>query len=254
VATYVLVHGAWHAGAELEPTAAPIRAASHEVHTPTIAGNRPGDAKTVSLNEAIKSIVDYITQKNLKDVILVGHSYGGMVITGVADQIPDKIRRLVYWNAFVPNNGESLNDLVPPPYVALFDQIAAERGDSSVVLPFPIWREAFINGVDLASAQKAYDILNPHPLKTFCDKISLKTNPAANYTPWGVSSASGSPSHHSSSRPSEGHNCAAPTRFAKAEKYHCGPMATSLIGKLANRPRQLPLSFNRRERPAAIKQ
>ena len=47
-----------------------------------------------------------------------------------------------------------------------------------MVLPFPIWREAFINDVDAASAQKAYDILNPHPVKTFSDKISLKTNPA----------------------------------------------------------------------------
>jgi pimeloyl-ACP methyl ester carboxylesterase len=156
MATYVLVHGAWHTGAELEPTAAPIRAAGHEVHTPTIAGNRPGDAKTVGLAEAIKSIVDYLTSKNLKDVILVGHSYGGMVITGVADQVPERIRRLVYWNAFVPNNGESLNDMVPPPYVALFDQVAAQRG----------------------AAQKVYDILNPHPLNTFSDKIVLKTNPA----------------------------------------------------------------------------
>jgi hypothetical protein len=109
----------------------------------------------------------------------VGHSYGGMIITGVADQVPERIRRLVYWNAFVPNNGESLNDLIPPHCVALFDQVAAERGDSSVVLPFPIWREAFINDADAATAKKAYDMLNPHPLNTFSDKISLKTNPAA---------------------------------------------------------------------------
>ena len=61
-------------------------------------------------------------EKNLKDVILVGHSYGGMVITGVADQVPNRIRRLVYWNAFVPNNGESLYDMLPPPYVTLFEQ------------------------------------------------------------------------------------------------------------------------------------
>ena len=101
-----------------------------------------------------------------------------MVITGVADAVPDRIHRLVYWNAFVPNNGESLNDMVPPPYVALFDAVAAQRGDSTVVLPFPIWREAFINDVDAETAQKAYDILNPHPVKTFSDKISLKTNPA----------------------------------------------------------------------------
>ena len=178
MSTYVLVHGAWHTGAELEPVAAVIRAAGHQVFTPTIKGNRPGDAKTTGPDEAIQSIVDYLAVNNLKDVILLGHSYGGMVITGVADRAADRIRRLVYWNAFVPNNGEALNDLVPPIYVGLFDAIAAERGDGSVVLPFPIWREAFINDADLETAQRTYDILNPHPLKTFSDKISLQTNPA----------------------------------------------------------------------------
>ena len=178
MSTYVLVHGAWHTGAELEPVAAVIRAAGHQVFTPTIKGNRPGDAKTTGLDEAIQSIVDYLAVNNLKDVILLGHSYGGMIITGVADRAADRIRRLVYWNAFVPNNGESLNDMVPPIYVGLFDAIAAERGDGSVVLPFPIWREAFINDADLETAQRTYDILNPHPLKTFSDKISLQTNPA----------------------------------------------------------------------------
>ena len=88
-----------------------------------------------------------------------------------------KICRLVYWNAFVPNNGECLNDMVPPHYVGLFDSIATQRGDGSVVLPFPIWREAFINDADLETAQRAYDVLNPDPVKTFTDKISLKTNP-----------------------------------------------------------------------------
>ena len=176
--TYVIVHGAWHTGKELEPVASAISAAGHKVYTPTIRGNQPGNAKTVGLDDAIRSIVDYLDENNLNDVVLVGHSYGGMIITGVADRVPDRVRRLVYWNAFVPNNGECLNDMVPPHYVALFDKIAAERGDGSVVLPFPIWREAFINDVDLATAQRAYNVLNPHPVKTFTDKISLKVNPA----------------------------------------------------------------------------
>jgi pimeloyl-ACP methyl ester carboxylesterase len=161
MATYVLVHGAWHTGKELEPTAAPIRAAGHEVHIPTLAGNRPGDSKKTGLDEAIKSIVDYLAQNNLRDIILVGHSYGGMIITGVADRAADRIRRLVYWNAFVPNNGESLNDMVPPPYVELFNQIAAQRGDGSVVLPFPIWREAFINDADAELARATCRSANP---------------------------------------------------------------------------------------------
>jgi pimeloyl-ACP methyl ester carboxylesterase len=177
VSTYVLVHGAWHTGAELEPTAAILRSAGHTVHLPTLAGNKPGEPKTAGLSEAIDSVVDYLTANALTDVILAGRSYGGMVITGVADRAPEKLRRLVYWNAFVPNDGECLNDLVPPLYVALFDHVSAERGDGTVVLPFPIWREAFINDADAELAQRTYAVLNPHPYKTFTDKIALKQNP-----------------------------------------------------------------------------
>ena len=178
MSTFVLVHGAWHTGAELEATAATIRAAGHDVHCPTIAGNRPGDAKTTGLAAAIRSIVDFLEEQNLGDVILMGHSYGGMIITGVADAVPDRIRRLVYWNAFVPNDGESLNDMTLPTYVQLFEQIEAEMGDGSIVLPYPIWRECFINDADNERAQIAYDKLNPHPFATFSDPISLSKNPA----------------------------------------------------------------------------
>ncbi|MEQ8347029.1 MAG: alpha/beta hydrolase [Sneathiellaceae bacterium] len=176
---YVLVHGAWHTGELFEEVAAPIRAAGHEVHCPTIAGNRPGDSRKTGLPEAIASIADYLVENDLRDVILMGHSYGGMIITGVADREGSRIRRLVYWNAFVPNDGEALNDMVPPHYIALFDQIAAQSEDNSVVLPYPIWREAFINDADAALAQSAYDRLNPHPYATFTDAIALKANPAA---------------------------------------------------------------------------
>jgi len=103
-----------------------------------------------------------------------------MVISGAADRLaPGRIRRLVYWNAFVPANGQSLNDMIPPHYVGLFDEIEKQRGDGSVVLPFPIWREAFINDADAALAKSAYDKLNPHPAKTFRDKLALNTELAA---------------------------------------------------------------------------
>lgn len=175
---YVLVHGAWHTGELMEDVARPIRAAGHTVHCPTVAGNRPGDPRTLGLDAAITSIVEFLEGEDLRDVVLVGHSYGGMIITGVADRAADRIRRLVYINAFVPNNGESLNDMVPPHYVGLFDQIAGASADNSVMLPFPIWREAFINDASLEVAQAAFDKLNPHPYATFSDKISLSRNPA----------------------------------------------------------------------------
>lgn len=173
MATYVLVHGAWHTGDLLADVAAPIRAAGHEVHTPTLAGNRPGDAKTSGLEEAVQSLVDYFDEHRLTDVVMMGHSYGGMVITGATDRLGERVRRLVYWNAFVPLNGECLNDMVPPHYVALFDEVEKQMGDGSVVLPYPIWREAFINDADAELAQRAYDMLNPHPAKTFKDPAKL---------------------------------------------------------------------------------
>jgi pimeloyl-ACP methyl ester carboxylesterase len=179
MATYVLVHGAWHTGELLEDVARPIRAQGHEVHCPTLAGNRPGDSRKLGLDDAVNSLLGYVDQHRLSDIVLLGHSYGGMVITQAADALGGRIRRLVYWNAFVPNNGQCLNDLIPPHYVGLFDQIEKERGDGSVVLPFPIWREAFINDADLALAKRAYEALNPHPAKTFRDKVSLKADPAS---------------------------------------------------------------------------
>jgi len=176
MANYVLVHGAWHTGELLEDTAAPIKSAGHDVYLPTIVGNRPGDSKSVGLEEAIQSIVDYINENQISDAILLGHSYGGMIITGVADRIPESIHRLIYWNAFVPNNGESLNSMIPPMYVDLFAQL--EKPDGSVELPYPIWREAFINDADAELAQTSYDKLNPHPHNTLKDSISLSKNPA----------------------------------------------------------------------------
>ena len=181
--TYVLVHGAWHTGAELEPTAELIRKLGHTVHCPTLAGNRPGDDRSrIGLAEAAESLCEYLRAHDLREVRLVGHSYGGMVISKAVDTLPERIRRLVYVNAFVPLPGESLNDMVPPVYVGLFDSIAAAN-HGAVTLPFPIWREAFINDADLALATSAYERLNPHPYKTFTDKIALAQPLAALATP-----------------------------------------------------------------------
>jgi pimeloyl-ACP methyl ester carboxylesterase len=177
--TYVLVHGAWHSGELMEPVAQHLRAQGHTVHCPTLAGNRPGDDRqSTGLPEAVQSLVDYLQVHDLTGVRLVGHSYGGMVISHAADQVGQRIARLVYWNAFVPLDGESLNDMVPPHYVAMFDQIAAAN-QGAVTLPYPIWRDAFINDADAQLAESSYAKLNPHPYKTFTDKARLSQPLAA---------------------------------------------------------------------------
>jgi len=177
--TYVLVHGAWHTGELMEPVARHIREKGHVVHCPTLAGNRPDDDRAaIGLADAARSLVDFLEQRNLIDVRLMGHSYGGMVISQAADIVPQRIRRLVYVNAFVPLNGQCLNDMVPPHYKALFDGVAAANGNA-VMLPYPIWREAFINDADAALAESSYARLNPHPYRTFTEPVSLRTELAA---------------------------------------------------------------------------
>ncbi len=176
--TFVLVHGAWHTGDLMVAVAEHIASRGHVVHTPTAAGNRLGDSADTSLEEAIQSIVEFIESEALTDFVLVGHSYGGMLITGVADRMPaGTIRRLVYWSAFVPNDGECLNDLVPPFFLDLFDKMAESGG--SVMMPFPIWREALTNDMTDERSTAAYAKLVPQPYRTFTDKISLSLPPAA---------------------------------------------------------------------------
>jgi len=176
---YVLVHGACHDGSHFEACAAPIRAAGHEVFCPTLKGNRPGDdRKTVTLDDAIASLVHYFDENDISDAVLVGHSWGGMVITGAADLLgPARVRRLVYFSAFVPNDGESLIDMCPPHYQALFPALAGDTGE--VLFPFPILREAFINDGTAEQAKALFDSLNPQPFNTMNDRIKLSKSPAA---------------------------------------------------------------------------
>lgn len=171
---FVLVHGSWHTGELWEPVASLLRQAGHEVHTPTVAGHGAGVDKRVNHAQCTQSIVDHLTARDLKDVVLLGHSYGGTIISKVVEVVPDRVRRLVYWNAFVLNDGESLDDNVPPHYRALFGQLAEASPDRSVMMPFPIWREAFVNDADLETAQRTYALLSPEPYQPFVDKLDLK--------------------------------------------------------------------------------
>lgn len=173
---FVLVHGAAHKGEHFEKVADLLRADGHEVTTPTMAGNREGDdpAKT-TLADAIDSLVEHLN--GMQDVVLLGHSWGGMPITGAYDKAPKgTIRRLVYYSAFVPNPGESLIDLVPPHYAAMFNEMGAATGTTS--FPFPILREAFMNDADFETAQTHSEDLVPQPYRTMADKIELSQAPA----------------------------------------------------------------------------
>ena len=172
--TLVLVHGSWHDGSHWGPTAQHLEKRGHRVFTPTIAGHGPGANRRVTHAQCTRSIVDYIVEHDLRDFVLVGHSFGGTIISKVVEEIPERVRRLVYQNGFVLNDGGSLNDEVPRHFVELFDSLAAASGDDTALLPFPIWRDAFINDADLELATSAYSSLYPEPAQPFRDRLDLK--------------------------------------------------------------------------------
>jgi pimeloyl-ACP methyl ester carboxylesterase len=172
--TFVLVHGSWHDGPLWGPVAAALQAKGHIVHTPTVAGHGPNVDRNVNHATCTASIVKYIIDHDVKDFVLLGHSYGGTIIAKVAEQVSDRLRRLIFWNAFVPADGQNLLDNVPPHYRELFSQLAAASPDNTVSMPFPIWRDAFINDADLETAERTYAMLTPEPFQPFIDKLDLK--------------------------------------------------------------------------------
>ena len=114
MATFLICHGAWSAGWAWQKVRPKLRAAGHEVFTPTYTGLGERAHLTspmVTLDTHIQDILNVFSYEDLHDVVLIGHSYGGMVATGVADRVPERISQLVYVDAFVPRNGQSLNDL-----------------------------------------------------------------------------------------------------------------------------------------------
>jgi pimeloyl-ACP methyl ester carboxylesterase len=138
MATFVLVHGAWHGGWCWRHVAPRLRQAGHDVQAPSLTGlgerahlARPG----LDLDVHVQDVVALLDMEDLSDVVLVGHSYGGMVVTGAADRDPTRIRRLVYLDAFVPEDGKCVLDYVVP------ERAAAMRRDGEAtgsVAPPPV--------------------------------------------------------------------------------------------------------------------
>ena len=174
LAIFVLVHGAWHDGSCWNGTIPHLERRGHKVFAPTIAGHGKGVAKNVNHAQCTKSVVDYVVERSLEGIVLVGHSFGGTVICKVAEAIPDRIKRLVFLCGFVVRDGMSLRDEIPPHHAELFEELSKQSSDASVMLSFPLWREAFINDADLDLAKSTYAQLSPEPSQPSKDKLDLK--------------------------------------------------------------------------------
>jgi pimeloyl-ACP methyl ester carboxylesterase len=140
MATFLICHGAWSAGWAWKKVRPLLRAAGHEIFTPTYTGlgeRAHASSRSITLDTHIADILGVIDCEDLHDLVLVGHSYGGMVATGVADRVPERIAKLVYLDAFVPESGQSLFDLVPPPERERRRGDAGAGGDGWLLPPNP---------------------------------------------------------------------------------------------------------------------
>ena len=158
MSTIVIVHGMWSGGWYFQPTARLLRAAGHEVYTPTLTGIGErvhlGRAE-VDLETHVQDIVNVLEYEDLHDVVLAGFSYGGAVVTVVADRVPERISQLVYLDAWVPRDGEAVADLIPEMAARMAEQ-ARDTGDGWKILRDP------------PEARKT-----PHPLRSITQPARL---------------------------------------------------------------------------------
>ena len=173
MATYVLIHGAWHGGWCWARVAPLLTAQGHAVYAPSLTGHgarRHLLAPSVGLTTHIDDVVGLLEEDELTQVILVGHSYGGMVITGVAAQAADRLSQLVYLDAFVPADGQSQFDLVPAPLQARFLEDAKGSGQGWAIAPPPLERYGVTDADDLAWASAN---VTPQSLRTLTEAVRV---------------------------------------------------------------------------------
>jgi pimeloyl-ACP methyl ester carboxylesterase len=181
MATFVLVAGACCGGWSWNRVAPALRAAGHEVHTPTLTGL--GDrvhlaSADVDLETHVTDVVNLLFYEDLCDVTLVGYSYGGIVIAGVADRAPERLAQLVYGDADVPEDGQSGYDCGGADETErAADRAAAEAADTPGFLPVPV---DYLRAEISDAGDRAWVLARttPHPLATFAQPVRLR-NPAA---------------------------------------------------------------------------
>jgi pimeloyl-ACP methyl ester carboxylesterase len=174
--TIVLVHGAWHGGWCYRRVADLLRRDGHRVYTPTLTGLGESAhllSRSINLSTHIADIANVIRWENLRQIILVGHSYGGMVVTGVADAMADRISALVFLDAFLPTAGKSFHEIVPADVAEA--QIHSASASNGLSVP-PIPAAAFnVNEEDRGWVDS---LCTPHPLGTLTQPIELTGNHA----------------------------------------------------------------------------
>jgi pimeloyl-ACP methyl ester carboxylesterase len=177
MAMFLVAHGAWSAGWAWKKMRPLMRDAGHEFWTPTYTGlgERAHLAHAgIDLDTHIQDIIAVLETEDLHDVILIGHSYGGMVATGVADRARDRIKHIVYVDAFAPKDGQSAFDLQQPGQAAQRREAARKDGDGWRLATGPMPPDTAPEDVAGATPRR-----KPQPIKTFESRLKLSAEPSA---------------------------------------------------------------------------
>ncbi|PLK27522.1 alpha/beta fold hydrolase [Novosphingobium sp. TH158] len=195
MATFVLVHGGGHGGWCWQPVADLLRARGHAVHAPTLVGVaeraaelRPG----IDLETHIAEVAALLASLAPERVVLAGHSYGGLVITGAADRAPERVARLAYVDAPLPRDGEALFDISPGLAVLAEDVVEVDG------VPLGLWpdeRALAIYGLTGALAESALARLTPHPWACFTKPLRLTGAEALARIPTAMLNCAGTMAH-----------------------------------------------------------
>jgi pimeloyl-ACP methyl ester carboxylesterase len=172
--TFVLIHGAWHGGWCWARVAEPLRKSGHRVFTPTQSGLAERAhllSRQITIEVFVAEIVALLEAEDLRDVVLVGHSFGGISVSGVADRVPHRLKHLVYLDAFIVSNGCTPFDMLTPEVVASRRRAAQESSDG---LSLPVPEPKSLGVTEPKDVAWLRMNCTPHPLSTYESRVVLE--------------------------------------------------------------------------------
>ena len=177
MATFVLVHGAWHGGWSWRWVRAILEQSRHRVLTPTMTG--VGErahlmSGSITMDTVIEDIANVLIFEDLSEVVLVGHSFAGPVVSGVAERAPERIKRLVYLDAAILEDGECMFGCMPPDVVAERQRMAEETS-GGISMPVPTAEDLGVSNDEQWAFLKR--LLTPHPQSTYNTPLKLECPP-----------------------------------------------------------------------------
>ena len=181
--TFVLIHGTWHGGWAWQGVVDYLSQKGHRSHAPTLAGHGPGATRSgITHEHCVNSVVSYIVENGLDRVDLVGHSFGGTVAQRVAEELADRIARIIFLDALILEHNQCVFDILPAAFLDSLSprngagQVEASPDDGSQLPPPPweTWRDNFMQDALEEHAWLMWEKLTPEPSQVNLDKLNLR--------------------------------------------------------------------------------